>query len=340
MDTSPRPRGDQPGAWHHVMNRGLARRPAFEGRHDIRFFLSLLARRVRAGQIEVHAFVVLSSHFHLLLRSPRGELSEAMMWIESQYVRWFNRRRERDGSLFRGRFTSRKVESDFYWETLIRYIDHNSVAAGLTPRACDYPYSSAWHHYRRKGPRWLARGEIEAFVRAARGEGARGTSAYDAVFGTAPTPGERWLVENGTSREGTDASERDFDDLLAAAPSAVREKLRRRAMLADRVDVGRALVPPHAVLLAVERAREGGLDREIFSQAGRSSSALATMAAGLLRYESALSLDEVASRLRIGRTAAAARAARHRDLLRSDDAYGLLAGRIAGDALRSCVGRR
>jgi len=101
-ETDERPRGDRPGAWHHVMNRGLARRPAFENRADIRFFLSLLARKVRQGQLELHAYAILTTHFHLLVRSPRGELSDAMMWIEAQYVRRFNRRRERDGSLSAG----------------------------------------------------------------------------------------------------------------------------------------------------------------------------------------------------------------------------------------------
>ncbi len=72
------PRQDHPGSWHHVMNRGIARRSLFESRDDIRFFLACLARAVRRGQIEVHAWCILTTHFHLLVRSPGGELSAAM----------------------------------------------------------------------------------------------------------------------------------------------------------------------------------------------------------------------------------------------------------------------
>ena len=74
-----RPRLDCEGAWHHVMNRGIARRPIFEGRGDIRFFLSRVARAVRRGELEVHAYCVLPTHFHMLVRSPAG-LSPAL-WL-------------------------------------------------------------------------------------------------------------------------------------------------------------------------------------------------------------------------------------------------------------------
>lgn len=68
------------------MNRGIARRTLFEGREDIRFFLSRLARSVRRGQLEIHAFCVLTTHFHLLVRSPVGELSTVMRQVQLDYV--------------------------------------------------------------------------------------------------------------------------------------------------------------------------------------------------------------------------------------------------------------
>ncbi len=58
-------RSDGRGAWHHVMNRGLARRPVFEDRECVRYFLSCLARVVRRGLLEVHAYCVMTTHFHL-----------------------------------------------------------------------------------------------------------------------------------------------------------------------------------------------------------------------------------------------------------------------------------
>lgn len=74
------PRGerlDEAGAWHHVFNRGLARRTVFEAERDGRAFLSLLARSVRNRRLEVHAYCLMSTHFHLLVRSVDGRLSAA-----------------------------------------------------------------------------------------------------------------------------------------------------------------------------------------------------------------------------------------------------------------------
>ena len=78
------PRIDYPGAWHHVVNGGIAKRSVFETVADVRHFRSRLARESRAGRIEVHAFAVLTTHFHLLVRSPRGELPEAMRRIQNR----------------------------------------------------------------------------------------------------------------------------------------------------------------------------------------------------------------------------------------------------------------
>ena len=105
------PRCDAPGVWRHVMNRGIARRPIFETAGDVRFFEAQLARTVRDGLIEVHAFCVMTTHFHLLARSPCGRISDAMQAIQNRYARWFNRGRLRDGPVFRGRFRGPVVSS-------------------------------------------------------------------------------------------------------------------------------------------------------------------------------------------------------------------------------------
>jgi REP element-mobilizing transposase RayT len=62
-------RYDIPGSWHHVMNRGIARRAVFESRADFRMFMSCMARAVRRGDIEIHAFCLMNTHFHMLVRS-------------------------------------------------------------------------------------------------------------------------------------------------------------------------------------------------------------------------------------------------------------------------------
>ena len=156
-----RPRVDRPGRLHHVMNRGIARRTVFESPSDKRVFLALLARAVRERRIELHAFALLSTHFHLLVRSLDGNLSETLRRVQNVYVRWFNRTRRRDGPLFRGRFRSVPVDSPGHVRTLVRYIDDNAVEAGLAPAAAAYDFGRAVHYVAGlPRPRWLHRDRV------------------------------------------------------------------------------------------------------------------------------------------------------------------------------------
>ena len=130
-----RPRRDGPDTWHHAMNRTMARRTLFENDEDRRFFQSLLAREVRNGRLEIHAYSLMLTHFHLLVRSVNGQLSAAMRRIQNRYARRFNRTRKRDGSLFRGRFLSRRIDDLAYRRDVVTYIHDNAIAAGVAARA-------------------------------------------------------------------------------------------------------------------------------------------------------------------------------------------------------------
>ncbi len=143
------------------MNRGLAHRTVFETRRDVRAFLACLARAAHEGRIEVHAYCLLATHYHLLVRSVDGELSETMRRIQNGFVRWFNRSRGRDGALFRGRFCSRHVDTLTYQYAVVSYIDKNPVQARLADRAEQYPHGSACHYSRLRGPPWLTRNWLE-----------------------------------------------------------------------------------------------------------------------------------------------------------------------------------
>src|SRR5947207_9563627 len=161
----PRPlRNDVPNAYHHVMGRGIAHRALFDSQRDIRFFLALLAHAVHRGWIEVHAYAILTTHFHLLVRSVRGALDRAMQWVLDLYARRFNRVYSRAGRVFLDRYRAKRIDDTYYWTAVLRYIDRNAVAAGLAPRPFDYPYCSAWHYGRDYGPPWLTRTEVERHV--------------------------------------------------------------------------------------------------------------------------------------------------------------------------------
>jgi len=136
-------RNDRPGALYHVMNRGVARRTIFDTPGDYRFFLACLACAVRRGEIDVLAYALLRTHFHLLLRS-HGGLSDALRRIQLRHVRRFNRLHRRDGPLLRGRFMSKRVSDAPYARNVVHYTHENPVLAGLCEAPQDYPWCSAW----------------------------------------------------------------------------------------------------------------------------------------------------------------------------------------------------
>ncbi len=126
-------RFDYPGAWHHVMNRGIARRPLYEHGEDMRVFLALTALQARARRIEVHAFSLMGTHFHFLVRSLEAALAEAMRQIQNRYSRWFNRKNKRDGPLFRGRYLAKLTDDPDYRRVVLRYIDSRAAGRKRTP---------------------------------------------------------------------------------------------------------------------------------------------------------------------------------------------------------------
>jgi REP element-mobilizing transposase RayT len=224
-----RPREDHPGSLHHVTNRGISRRTLFEGRTDSRLFLAAVARRVRAGELELHAFCIMGTHYHMLVGSPLGRLAEAMHRIQLSYSRAFNRSRRRDGPLVRGRYRSKPVRSLAYRRVLVRYIDSNPVRARLADAPGAWPYGSAFLYRRGEGPPWLERSWVESEVLRATGAERYEPHLYEPAFGGLPTELDR-IVEARMECRG---QEDPLEELLKPTPGAVLDWMRRKAALAD-----------------------------------------------------------------------------------------------------------
>lgn len=330
-------RCDGPGVWHHVMNRGIARRTVFEDRRDVRYFLSHLARVVRAGWIEVHAYCVLTTHFHLLVRSSDEGVSRAMGRVLNNYVRWFNRGRKRDGPLFRSRFRSRPVDSLEYRIRLVRYIDANAVEAGLVPTPALYPHGSAQWYALPRGPIWLERGWIEEELGAGRAGAKYDPGKYLATFGVPTSPAlgrvlER-RIESGV--RGADP----LDDLLGATPEAVLAWMRRKAALADGTSIDLPVCDPADVLfmLAAERALRPEW-RLLLSSAP--SCAWRLLEVALVRDLCGSSWPEISIHVGISDQGARRSYRRHAQALVEVAEYAATAGRLAGRALERCYGAR
>jgi REP element-mobilizing transposase RayT len=328
-------RGDGPGVWHHVMNRGIARRTVFEDNRDVRYFLSRLARAVRAGGIEVHAYCVLTTHFHLLVRSSDEGLSRAMGRVLNDYVRWFNRGRKRDGPLFRGRFRSRPVDSLEYRRRLVRYIDSNAVLARLVPTPVLYPHGSARRYACSRGPIWLERSWIEEDVRQRRRESRYDPQLYVAAFGDPISPSLARVIERRI--ESGARSPDPLDDLLDATPERVLDWMRRKVALADGTCLGLPVCDPADIVevLAAERALRP--DWRLPPLSARCG-VWQILEVALLRELCGASLAEIGLHIDLS-DQGALRAYRHHVRALSElPEYAEVAGRLAALAIARCYG--
>jgi putative transposase len=145
------------GAVYHVMTRGHERGSVFRDDKDRERFLDIVGAVCLEQGWVVHGYCLMGNHFHLLVETPRGDLSAGMRSINGRYAQFFNRRHDRRGHLFEGRFRAILVQKDEHLLELCRYVVLNPVRARLVDRPEQWPWSS----YRAtaglgQGPDWLA----------------------------------------------------------------------------------------------------------------------------------------------------------------------------------------
>ena len=179
-----------PGAIYHVMSRGNARQTVFRDDSDYQRLIKGLETVVGRLGWDLLCFVLMPNHFHLLVRTPRPNLSRGMQHLTSGYANWCSRRHRRPGHTFQGRFKSELIEDESYFWTVSRYIhlnpvrgkrplaDHPRLAlvelSGLRPPAAarwmgglrGFAFGLAWRVGRQR-----SRGGLPAVRRAGTGEG-------------------------------------------------------------------------------------------------------------------------------------------------------------------------
>jgi len=137
------PRIDFPGVPQHLIVRGNNRGLMFRDDGDRIIFLRYLGDALNACACDLHAYVLMDNHVHLLATGHvAGELSELMQRLGRKFARMVNLRWDRTGSLFEGRFRSSLVESERYLFTCMSYIELNPVRAGIVAAPSDYAWSS------------------------------------------------------------------------------------------------------------------------------------------------------------------------------------------------------
>ena len=295
-------------------------------------FAACLSRAVRREEIEVHGFVFMNTHFHLLVRSPSGRLSEAMRRVLNEYTRYFNRTRERDGTVWRGRFSSKRIDSKTHRRILLRYIDRNPVAAGMVASADEYPHGSARCFSRREMPEWLDASWVDAEVLARTGSRMSEGGSYAEAFPFTLPPALVRLVEARQKSVALDVDE--LDDLIVASPEWLREWFARRARIADGTQPAHPVVDPDTVLtLVADYARVHG-DFEIRPRRKRRS-ALDGLKVVLLRALAGETQAEIARRLGISKPTVHSILADHARVA-AVSAYAAAAEALTRSALSTC----
>lgn len=162
-----------PGAHYHVMARGNNGQEIFVTDDGRRLFLDTLSEVCRQTGWLVHAYVMMSNHYHLLIETPEPNLVAGMKWFQGAYTQRFNLLFQRRGHLFQGRYKAIPVASDpqdggqEYFREVSTYIHINPFRAGLCGIGFQAPLECyAWSSYpsycglARKSPDWLVRSEV------------------------------------------------------------------------------------------------------------------------------------------------------------------------------------
>lgn len=313
-----------PGAWYHVMNRGAGFRKVFETPQHRRLFLSLLGETVETFGLEIHAYCLMETHYHLLVCSPRGEISRAMRHLNGVYTVRYNRLQKTDGPLFRGRYKSILVDADSYLAQVSRYIHLNPVEGGLSRKASAYAWSSYGCYVgEHQAPDWLSRGPVLG------------------LFGNrAPIQRYREFVESGVEEEIQEFYQRAYlGPVLGSESFRRRVKQRYRSGEPDReVAAVKRLVPPPSInRIRAETARQFGVTEAAIGESSRGRGMINLprgVAIALSRMVGGYPLAAIAQQFGLGHYSSVTKAVRRlRDRAETDTRY---SGQIA--AIREELG--
>lgn len=132
------------GAFYHIISRGNQRDIIFFEDSDFMKFIEILKRTKERYNYILHAYCLMSNHYHLLIETPKANLNRLMQNINTSYVVFVNRKYRRSGHLFQGRYKAIVVDKDNYLLSLSKYIHLNPVKAGIVT----FPEEYRWSSYR------------------------------------------------------------------------------------------------------------------------------------------------------------------------------------------------
>ena len=133
---------EYPGALYHITSRGNERKKIFLEDADKIKFLEILEDYHNRFNILIHGYVLMDNHYHLVVETPKGNLTKVMHGVNGRHTGSFNRKYRRSGHLFQGRYKGILVDKDAYLVQLSRYVHLNPVRAKIVERPEQYRWSS------------------------------------------------------------------------------------------------------------------------------------------------------------------------------------------------------
>lgn len=209
---------EYPGAVYHITARGNARQDIFLDDADRDKLLNLLAKEIRQQGWLCHAYCLMNNHYHLLVETPEPNLSTGMRRLNGTYTQAFNRRHQRVGHLFQGRYKSILVDKQSYLLELCRYIVLNPVRANLVEQAGDWSWSSyAASLGKAPRPQWLT---TEWILSQFADQTVASQQAYADFVHAGLTARSPWKQLRGQVWLGSDAFRKTMEQRLKESPRA------------------------------------------------------------------------------------------------------------------------
>ena len=131
----------EPG-YYHVISRGVERRNIYLGSEDYEYFLKLIYTLFQQYNVILHSYCLMTNHYHLLIEIKEPNISEVMRKLNSLYSIYFNKKYNRSGHLWQGRFASYYLYDDIHFWYVSKYIERNPIKANIVQAIDNYKYQS------------------------------------------------------------------------------------------------------------------------------------------------------------------------------------------------------
>jgi len=143
-------------AFYHIVQRGTERKEIFKTEKDKERFLGYLDQAYDRYHSKCHAFSLMDNHYHLIIETPKANISKIMHYLNTSYAVYYNTKHKRVGPLYQGRYKAILIDTDGYLHHLSRYIHLNPVRAKIVDDPIEYRWTSYKYYIgKEKSPEWL-----------------------------------------------------------------------------------------------------------------------------------------------------------------------------------------